>query len=73
MRLMESHISPDRKKFQEYKKRNEYMTILDLKSVKPKETLNFNQHSDEFNKMYTPTTYGVYGSYYNMSNNNNNI
>ena len=50
------------------------MTILDLKSVKPKETLNINQHSDEFNKMYTPTTYGVYGSYYNMSNNyNNNI
>lgn len=73
MKLLESHISPDRKKFQEYMKRNDYKTILDLKSVRPKEALNYNQYSEDLNKVNTPTSYGVYGSYYNVNNNNNNI
>ena len=67
LKQLENNISPDTRKFFDYKKKNEYSTLLDLKSIKPKEILRFNTKEYNFTRN-TPTTSGVYGSYYNNDN-----
>ena len=73
LKLLEINISPERRKFIDYKKKNEYATILDLKSIKPKEPINFINNMDLSFKVNTPTTSGIYGSYYSSVNNTNNF
>lgn len=68
LKQLESSITPIQKKFTDYKKRNEFSTLLDLKSVRPKEPIIFAPNYEQSFKISTPTSSGAYGYHYHQGN-----